>query len=266
MLLSDSPRCRYERAPVHEVICQLRFPPILSIGAREPVDFQEAIREDFPRYAARQETAPPKVTGLGTPNPKVEQQPPTMNYNFLSEDNLWKINLTRNFIALSTLRYDGWEDFAHRLDRPLAEFIRLYSPSFFERIGLRYVNIFSRERLNLTDRSWRELFTPAYLGPLMEDDVTEENLNLCATDFTLKLDNSCRVKLHAGPGKLKQNNPNAPVDNEIKFILDMDLSMSGNIPASLAAGALETLHAHGTRGVEGAITEPLRQAMGPEHL
>ena len=34
----------YARSPLVEVICQLRFPAILSIGANDPVDFQEAIR------------------------------------------------------------------------------------------------------------------------------------------------------------------------------------------------------------------------------
>lgn len=264
MLFSNQPRCRYGRPPVHEVICQLRFPPILTIGAREPADFQEAIRREFPRYAVRQEASPPKISGLGTPSPKLEQQPPVTNYSFLSEDNFWKINLTKNFIALSTLHYEGWEDFARRLDRPLAEFIRIYAPSFFERIGLRYVNIFSRTRLDLAGTPWSELFTPAYLGPLAEEDVEESSLTVCATDFTLNLDSSCHAKIHAAPGKLKQNNPHAPVDNEVKFILDMDLSMGSNIPVNLAAGALETLHGHATPLFEGAVTDTLRQAMQPE--
>lgn len=55
MLYSDSPRVHYDKAQLAEVICQLRFPSILAISAREPADFQDAIRSMFPRYAARQE-------------------------------------------------------------------------------------------------------------------------------------------------------------------------------------------------------------------
>ena len=47
------------------------------------------------------------------------------NHNFVSEDNQWKLNLTKDFIALSTLHYPGWEEFARQLDKPLAAFIRL---------------------------------------------------------------------------------------------------------------------------------------------
>ena len=36
-------RVKYQEAPLVEVICQLRFPTILSINANEPVEFQEAI-------------------------------------------------------------------------------------------------------------------------------------------------------------------------------------------------------------------------------
>ena len=79
MLFSAHPRTQYRKAPAHEVICQLRFPTILSINTVEPADFQEAIREDFPRYARRQDATPPKVSGLGGPNPRVEQQPPVIN-------------------------------------------------------------------------------------------------------------------------------------------------------------------------------------------
>ena len=59
MLFADYQRYQYARSPLVEVICQLRFPPILSINTEEPAQFQEAVRRDFPRYAARKEQRPP---------------------------------------------------------------------------------------------------------------------------------------------------------------------------------------------------------------
>ena len=261
MLFSDRPRSRYENAPAHEVICQLRFPTILTINSVEPADFQEAIRAEFPQYARRQDVTPPKVTGLGGPNPKVEQQPPVTNYHFLSADGKWKLNLTENFIALSTLRYPGWPEFARMLDKPLASFIRIYKPAYFQRVGLRYVNLISRQRLGLEDTPWTELIAPAYTGPLQEPDVAEDSVLNCSCDLLLKLDSSCQAKVHAGPGRIKNNAPNAPQDPEVKFIFDMDLSMNGQTPCTLAAAALETLHGHSTRLFEGAVTDRLRDAM-----
>ena len=69
MLFSDHPRTHYRNAPAHEVICQLRFPAILTINNTEPADFQEAIRAEFPQYARRQDAAPAAAFWDGTPFP-----------------------------------------------------------------------------------------------------------------------------------------------------------------------------------------------------
>ena len=45
MLLSQHPRTHYAKAPVHEVICQLRFPTILSLNQADPAEFQDRIRD-----------------------------------------------------------------------------------------------------------------------------------------------------------------------------------------------------------------------------
>ena len=263
MLYSDHPRVHYDKAQLAEVICQFRFPAILAIGAREPVDFQDAIRGMFPRYAAKQETPAPKLTGIGTPAAKLEAQKPIINYNFISANNRWKLNLTNTFISLSTVAYPGWEEFGQHFDRPLAEFIRLYKPSYFERIGLRYVNIFSRKALDLEGEPWRELFTPPYLGVLSQEDVDEERTSKCSVDVEFSLDSTCRAKIHAGPGMVKRNGPGGAQDPEVKFILDMDLYMGGQLDPRMAAGGMETLHGHSTALFQGAITDKLHSALEP---
>ena len=74
MLFSDRPRTHYEKTLAHEVICQLRFPTILSINNVEPADFQERIREDFPQYARKQDVLPPQIVN-GKPEPQPHQLP-----------------------------------------------------------------------------------------------------------------------------------------------------------------------------------------------
>lgn len=263
MLYSDTPRVRYDRAQLAEVICQFRFPAILSIGAREPVDFQEAVRSMFPRYAAKEEQPGPKITGLGTPGAKLEAQKPIVNHNFITADGHWKMNLTSNFISLSTVAYSGWEDFGQHFDLPLAQFIRIYQPAYFERIGLRYVNIFSRTALDLAGEPWRDLIASPYLGVLAEEDVEESRARKCSVDVELSLDGSCSAKLHAGPGLVKKSGPGASQDPEVKFILDMDLFMAGQLDPRLAAAGLETLHGHSTALFQGAITDRLHTALEP---
>ena len=256
MLYSDQPRVHYDKAQLAEVICQFRFPAILSIAAREPVDFQEAVRAMFPRYAAKEERPAPRITALGGSGPKLEPQKPVINHNFVSADGRWKLNLANTFISLSTVAYPGWEEFGKHFDMPLVQFIRIYKPAFFERIGLRYVNIFSRKKLELEGELWRDLIAEPYLGVLAEEDVDERSVRKCSVDVELELDSSCRARIHAGPGVVKQNLPNIPPDPEVKFILDMDLSMGGQLAPRLAAGGMETLF-------QGAITDRLHTALEP---
>ncbi len=262
-MFSREDRCLYQKNPLADVICQLRFPEILSIGANVPVAFQEAIRDEFPQYAVLHEAPAPKITGAPG-NFAVQNQPATVNYQFTSADGNWRINLTSKFISLACRRYPGWEAFAKKLDKPLAAFIKTYRPAYFERVGLRYLNFISRQELELTDVPFDELIAPCYLGPLAEEDVAEQSASRCTVEADIALRGSCRVKLHAGPGKIQR--PGAQQDPEVKFIFDMDLYFAGNVEVNYSVGALQMLHGHAYPIFRGAITSRLHHAMEPRFL
>ena len=117
-MYSEKNRCIYEKNQLAEVICQLRFPEILTIRNQVPAEFQEIIRAKFPHYSANKELLPPTINpGSGEVN---------MNYQFTSDDGLWRINLTSKFISLTCAKYTCWEEFAKKLDLPLAAFIKTW--------------------------------------------------------------------------------------------------------------------------------------------
>ena len=262
IMFSTEQRCFYRTNQLGDVICQLRFPEILTIGANLPVDFQEAIRDEFPQFSRRQENAAPKINGAPG-HFSLENQPTVINYQFVSADGVWRVNLTSRFIALTCSRYTCWEDFAKKLDKPLAAFIKQYKPAYFERVGLRYINFISRRDLGLEGYPFRHLISPFYLGPLAEEDVSENGPGRCTVDAELAIRGGCRVKLHAGPGMVKRGGKDDP---EVKFIFDQDLFMPGQIPVNLSAGALQTLHSQAFSIFRDAITDTLHNAMEPENL
>lgn len=263
-MFDKTERYRYERNQLIEVICQLRFPTILRIAAEEPARFQDAVRGDFPEYAVRQDQPAPRIEGAGTQNPVLEPAKPITNYNFISADGTWRLNLTQGFIALTCQRYSDWESFARMLDRPLAKFIELYAPAYFERVGLRYLNAFSRRQLGLEGTPWSELISPAYVGILGEEDVREEQTTRATQDAELQLPGGCHLKAHMGPGMVRRSGE--PDDKEVRYILDLDYSMSGRVPVGHAAPAMETLHMNSTSVFRSALTDALHDAMGPEKL
>lgn len=261
-MFSNESRCIYHRNQLGEVICQLRFPEILAIGANLPVDFQEIIRDEYPQYAARKEAPAPKLTGMPG-NLTLEKQEPTINYSFTSADGIWRVNLTGKFISLSCSRYTRWEEFAQKLDKPLAAFIKIYKPAYFERIGLRYLNFISRRDLGLEGTPFSELFSPSYLGILAEEDIAETTASRSSVDAEVSIRGGCRAKVHAGPGLVKKPDQ---ADKEVKFIFDQDLFLPGKLPVNLSAGALQTLHAQADSIFRGAITPMLHRAMEPDEL
>lgn len=259
-MFSAERRCIYRENPLADVICQLRFPEILTISTTLPAEFQEAIRADFPLFSQRKEAPAPKITG--TPgHMTLENQQPTINYQFASPDRVWRVNLTSKFISLSCSKYTRWEDFARMLDKPLAAFIRIYKPAFFERVGLRYINFISRYDLGLEGVPFSELIAPSYLGILSEEDVQESTTSRCTVDADTAIRGGCRAKLHAGPGMVQRSEKS---DKEVKFIFDQDLYMSGQLAVNLSAGALQTLHSQAYAIFRGAITDKLHEALEPQ--
>ncbi len=258
-MFSHEPRCVYRYNQLAEVICQLRFPEILTIGTTVPAQFQEAIRDQFPQFSKRMEAPAPKLTGVPG-NLSLQKQEPTVNYQFSSADGVWRVNLTSKFISLACTKYTCWEDFAGSLDKPLAAFIKIYKPAYFERVGLRYVNFISRGELGIPTTPFRELIQPCYLGPLGEDDIPETACARSMLDAEVALRGGCRVKIHAGPGIVKRG---GKPDQEVKFIFDQDLYMPGQIPVNVSAGALQTLHSQSWSVFRGAITNKLHKALEP---
>ena len=92
------PECQrviYKKNPLGEVICQLIFPPILKIDTEVPVAFQERVRNHFPNFS---EVSALNLGFLSGVEDQIQPEPPEpplcKNYEFSSEDQQWKINLT----------------------------------------------------------------------------------------------------------------------------------------------------------------------------
>src|SRR5579862_1199021 len=142
MTFPDSPRVIYKQNPLVEVICQLKFPPILKIESDPPAAFQEKIRKEYPMMLESSSDQPPLPPAISR---ALSQAVPGFfqgrTYTFQSEDERWKVVITREFLALSTAHYTRWEEFRSKLQVALEALVGTYDPSFFVRVGLRYRDI-----------------------------------------------------------------------------------------------------------------------------
>lgn len=253
-------RVIYQKNPLIEVILQIKFPTILAINAKEPVDFQDAIRQEYPIYQLALESEQEISIPIGGDFliPSIVQKQQNKNHSFISEDGQYKINLASGFLSLSTLKYTRWEDFLKHFETPFKKFIEIYSPPFFERIGLRYIDSFSRTQLNLNDKSWKDLIQPTWLGAI--SFLQEDNVITSGVDAEYLLDDKIsRARIHAGLGNVN-NNP------EQVFIIDSDFMHINNIKTIDFSNIVDYLHGNAGKFIRSAITDVLHNAMLPGDL
>src|SRR5437867_4931087 len=191
MAFPESNREIYNRNPLAEVTAQLRFPSILRLEAEIPAQFQDAIRDRYPIY--RRELAagqlppdvPPSIRnliqGMGAAAGPVE-------HLFGTQDQtagvpVSHVALSREALTFKTTAYTRWEEFREQLERVRAAFEQIYRPSSYTRLGLRYVDIIRRSKLELDDVAWGELLNGSIGG------------ELSASEFGQKIDSAQR-QLH----------------------------------------------------------------------
>ncbi len=261
MQIPEYPRVIYAKAALEEVICQLRFPPILRATAEAPVVFQDAIRRRFPYLEERgpefpQDLPPPVAKALremGAPGPSERA------FEFLTEDRDWKLSLTKDFLALSTEHYTRWERFFEHFEEPFQELCKEYEPSFFSRIGLRYRDAIVRSKLALDDVPWSELLQPHVAAELAKDDVER---SVWEAQRTLGLDLGAdvgRVRIRHFLRRKKQT-------DEVVYVIDADFFFEQKTEPANALQKLDELNKYAGRLFRWCISDRLYEAMGPESI
>jgi uncharacterized protein (TIGR04255 family) len=260
MIFPESTRETYDRNPLKEVICQLRFPTILKVSTDPPADFQENIRQIYPKYTKEASNAglPKEVSELlaGLPIPAGLQK--SVTHKFETEDHKRIISLTDSFLALSDRGYVEWRNFRGEMEHAENVFQNTYRPSYYERIGLRYQNIIDRESLELASRPWAELLNPSFLGLL---GVTEPQINLIRTQSLVKLPNSSRGFVRIVHGL-------QPADGTPKqvYVIDADFYSDQRSETGNAFRILDDFNRLASRFFRWAITPDLRAALGPRPI
>ena len=213
------PDVRLLRSPLIEVVCQVRFPPVLRIANEDPTAFQERVRQRFPRFEKEEGFLfQLQFSGRGMAHPPVAQ-PTSRLFRFHTADSATTITLATDFYALTTTRYTIWEDFARDLAMVHEAVHDIYQPSFSSRLGLRYM----------------DHIVPSRLGLVRFDDVVEilqpELTTLLRVDvWTMPVDMLCQLILDDEEGTLGLRFGKRVIDEESTFLLDFDYYDDRELP------------------------------------
>lgn len=259
-MFSNEERMIYAKRQLVEVICQLRFPEILSIDASEPAAFQDRIRREYPQYEKKIEQLPPQMVN-GKPVPR--ERSTTISSSLPRGSG--KSVSPRALSPFPPTAIPAGRNLPSGLDRILAVFIETYHPSWFTRVGLRYVNAFRRAPLGLEDCLWKELITPGFLGLMGDEDAQEQAFMKNELTATVQMPGGAKANVKSGPGLLRKvNNRTRETTEERVFMLDLDLYMDSKIELNHTAPALNIVHDNAGSLFRAAITDTLADAMEPQ--
>jgi len=258
MSLPDPPHAVYPQNQLEQVICQVRFPPILKIDAQAPFEFQDNIRQDYPLYNTARENPPdlpPHMAAQLPPGSMAMSAADKMNYHFYTEDQNWSVNLASNFLALTTKFYPCWLPFRKHLELPVQVLTEIYHPPFFTRLGLRYINVIRRSSLGLNDQPWSELIQAYIAGILASRDVAVEAVQKNLTTNELRI-GSGQTLVRLVNGLASDNTTGEQV-----YLIDLDLYSESRLEIADALLRLDEFNHQAWMLFNWCTTDKLREAM-----
>lgn len=257
MSFPDYPRQVYRKNALEQVICQLRFPPILKIGIQVPFEFQDEVRSHYPMYSASVEMPaepPPGIQVQAVPIPVANR----MNYQFYTEDEVWYINLSDTHLSVATHQYTCWEDFKAHLDLPLQAFLKIYRPAFFTRVGLRYINALRRSRLAIPEAQWGALIQPHVAGLVAVEDISPDSLQKSLCTDEIKLEEAL------GVARLIHGLAADKTSGEQIYLLDLDFFCDTRLEIRDGLSRLDTYNRQAWNLFRWCINDSLHEALQPQ--
>ena len=154
-------------SPLELVICQLRFPLVLGLSTGAPPEaFHKRIADKYPIVTRRQ------ITSVEIGEAGVKGMASFL-WAFEDKNGNWTVSLAPNFLSIETKKYTRFEEFVARFLEVMGIVREMYDVKLQERLGLRYVDHFSKAiQPNLPDH-WITLIRPELI-PMRSLKAAEE--------------------------------------------------------------------------------------------
>ncbi len=239
-------RVIYDKNPLIEVICQVRFPTVLRIANQGAFEFQEKIQSDYP-FCQKLESSSNNIC----------------NFIFRSENSKWQVSLTENTLALSTLEYEKYEDFREKFVDLTKLLETTYTIPFYVRVGLRYRDLILRSELNIKDEPWLELIDESLIlelkNPYLSDKIESINKSI-----EIKIDSS--AKLRFNHGIVTAQDPEQMKEEEEAYLLDYDFYVEGKVSKNDVFNRIDQFKQEAGTRFRYSITQKLHDAMSPRPI
>jgi uncharacterized protein (TIGR04255 family) len=259
-----SPRVVFETSPLSLALCQIRFPPVLSIAKQDWVaPFQEAIREDYPNGSPIQQNVQVQIQLSGASSVASSTGPAAWRFADL-EDN-WAVTLATDSVALETRAYQDFDDFLRRLDQMLHVLVQFVHPAITTRLGLRYIN-----ELRPGHNDWPSVIRPELLGAVAVPQFSTRTVQ-SVQQLALRDAEGAGINVNHGvfpEGTIVNPRPGDSISEGPFYLLDLDVFQEFSrrdvlpINVALICQRVETYHDAISRLFRWSITENFASTLG----
>lgn len=247
---------RLEHSPLTNVLCQVRFPPILSIARGQPVMFQEAIRHRFPEMEVDQNISV-RVSMEGAHQGSRNAEVAARGFQFSTPDGSSTATLSPESYSLLTSKYTVWGDFAADLAAIHEAAMATYQLPYGHRIGLRYVNQLDRERTGRTSLADLAAFLRPELVALVRTDAWDQAEQVVSHIVVREGDVHLLIRVVARPQLDDEDGP--------LVLLDLDCFEEGQLDLSNLIDRCDRYHNLVYRAFRWAIKPDALEAFSPVH-
>lgn len=266
MRIKPSERVVYELNPIVEVVCQIRFPLLLSLDDVGPAAYQQRFANThYPLLDVQHDQQISMSFGANQEVAASHQTTTSKTFHFDNEDRTWRVSVGNTFFALTCLKYANWAEYSQRFFEAFEAFIECYPLQVTQRIGLRYKDVIDRSVLGLENKRWSELLAPFVTGVFSAVDfvdfgeIPESDIDTVFCQSVLKLED-CNLLLQSA--LLKD-----PTNSKTAFLIDGDYYVE-RLEHFSAVGLKEQLDKlHGSAGAlfRRCIKGPLHDALRPTY-
>ncbi|AKI96739.1 hypothetical protein IX53_01660 [Kosmotoga pacifica] len=240
---------KYVNPPVVEVVCEFKVSEKKAWDLAVPGLLYNKIKDLFPK---RQQSNVPVLEIRKVPDGIEHRTGVEQFTEFSSDSHNIRIRISQTSLAiLEQGKYSGWENIKSCINRVLEEFLKIedINIDFFERIGLRYINIINIPKMSEYDL--KEYFT---FRPLWDNNKLPSSIKGFIVGSVFNYENnrdSCKIELTTIPGQ-KENHIS------FKFDLDYYTGSPNSVEVTNAKEWVECAHKNIEEAFEACITDELR--------
>jgi uncharacterized protein (TIGR04255 family) len=204
------------RRTVTTALCQVRYEQQAGVAAGSTaLNFHEKLGGPDGLYPKIEEAegANRIVMGIGQGRP-VTDTTRINGWTLGSADDAWSLALLPGQMGLQTDDYDGWDDFEQRFTAALHALAEVVGPSFEQRLGLRFVDVFGVGDID-SPAGWEPYIKPPFLGALVAPGIGPK-IQVTFQQALIDVGDGALCNLRTGP-------MGASPDSKVSFVVDCDL-------------------------------------------